>query len=1148
MGRVVRGRLLEDHGDHRAGTEVAVKTLHEELAGDARSRAAFETEARIALEVRHRGLVRGVWYGERDGAPCLVTELVPGTTLSERALADGALPEPVLRNVLGDVAGGLAALHAAGWVHGDVKPENLRLDDEGRATLIDFGLAWRAGEGSSDHSDLRARGTLAYLAPECARGEPGSPASDVFALGVLMYELGCGHHPIASVGSDADDYLARLSRSAIAPPSYTVPELSPFFDELVLDLLAREPADRPPAAAIAERLRDGESSAWWRERVDFDAHARRRERQGPEGAWSTPWIGRRDELERMQRCAADVAAGRGRAIWLSGEAGSGKSRFVSEFAARARRSDDPPLFLRTRCRSIVEERPCEPLRRLLRRDLRLPEGGRPGARQRERLDAMVRPAVAEALLSSLDPESADPTRVAIPQALASWLTGLGRHTFAIVYVDDVNYADAGTLEALTDLASELEGTRLLLVLGIRSGEAARNPDELARLEDELERRAVVTEIALGPWSRDEVDTFVALRFHPRAPLLRIAAALWDRGQGNPGLLSEIVRSAVDAGHAHAWSTSDPRLVLDIAPSKLPPPASLEELIRERYRRLALEDRLWLQRLAVVGRRISPEFLERAFPPTTRAELDRLLTHLVQSGWLLPSGSAFRFTRPALREAVYRSMTPHRRERLHLAAAIALRAAPGQGLRLGDAFARAFHLRAARRWDELLGLLPPLLDAMIRRGQPQRVRTLAQWGLDALDAAAGDGAARLDDRLAYLEAAADATDRLGHRSEERRWLDRLVELDLDPVQHPRTACKVYLLHGRHAVATGQYGVARGLFQNAIEFAESADSDELLSEASRRLAAALAHVGDLRAARRLAERAIVTAAHGPQRAVARLQLGLVELLSDELEPALTRAERALADLRGAEDWRLPGIEAAAQLLRGRTYRLLGRPRRAFGSLSRAERLARRAGERRLELEASARLGGLLIDLGRSDEAEARLRDALYGAREIEDRRGQALASLWLGLHLLCVQRDLDEAHGLLAATERIAGEVGLNRVRALALAIRARAHYAAGRVIPAERAAQVARELLDAHGAELFDRIVIEGTWALIVADRDRELARDTIRDLRRRLRRENNRIEALITRSRHRFATTRLLQAALSIEGPLYPRISLGSATWPDAAS
>ena len=121
------------------------------------------------------------------------------------------------------------------------------------------------------------------------------------------------------------------------------------------------------------------------------------------------------------------------------------------------------------------------------------------------------------------------------------------------------------------------------------------------------------------------------------------------------------------------------------------------------------------------------------------------------------------------------------------------------------------------------------------------------------------------------------------------------------------------------------------------------------------------------------------------------------------------------------------------------------------------------------------------------------------------------------------------------------------KALALAIHARRHWTEGRTLQAESYATQAHELVAVHGAELFDRIVIEGTFALVLSESDRERAKNLVRDLRRRLRRENGKIEALIARSRHRFATTRLLEAALTIEGPLYPRISVRSESWSETA-
>jgi tetratricopeptide (TPR) repeat protein len=513
--------------------------------------------------------------------------------------------------------------------------------------------------------------------------------------------------------------------------------------------------------------------------------------------------------------------------------------------------------------------------------------------------------------------------------------------------------------------------------------------------------------------------------------------------------------------------------------------------------------------------------------------------MVQAGWIVPAGDRFRFARPALREAVYRAISEDSRARLHAQAARALDPGSGKSLSITDAFQRAFHLRAAGDPQSLLRVLRPLLAAMAKRGQTQRVHSIARWGLEGLDALPRTKAREIL-RIEFLEAAADAADRLGYRSEQRDWLDQLSDLELSPEKDPKSLARVYLLHARHAVSTGQFGLARGFLKNAVELAERADdSAVLVSEAQRRLSAVQAHVGELHQARKLALSALDNAVHEPQRAVARLQLGVVDLLEDDLEAALREVDRALVLLRNSHDWTLPNVLAIAHMLRGRIYRLLGRPGRALGSMQHAVRLARASAERRLEMEATARLGGLLLDLNRAEEAEARLRDALLMANEIEDRRGQTLAGLWLGI-LLWEQGD-PEAAGLLSNVSRMAREMGLSRAEALCLAIQARTTFARGDLEEALQDSERAMELLERHGAELADRIVITGTRALMLhAAGLHDAGAQMMKELRRRLRRESDRLGKDELRRSHRETTRRLLESVLSDRGPIYPRAAVES--------
>ena len=1179
-GSVQRGRLRRPFGRWPAGAEVAVKTLHAAHAADAARKAAWRAEALIGARELHPGLVRVLWAGALERGPTLVMELVPGASLADLQVelaANGApLGESEVRAIGARLAEALASLHAAGWVHGDVKPENVRRAADGAPVLVDLGFA-RTLEGPPADQEADP-GTVFYLSPERARGARATPAADVYALGVALYELATGAHPFAGVlgpgaraerpalraeaparkpaGAperkaaelDLDLYLGALSEARALAASERVPELSPFLDRALAAALDPDPSARPSAAELAVRLREGEAGAWWQAE-------RSRAALGALAANEAPLVGRDAELAALAGAFGRVLReGRGRALWLEGPRGIGKSRLAGEFAQRARLGDEPPLFLHARCRPLDESSPGEPLVRLVERHLGFPRQFAGARGVQAAVGARVPPAEARALLEVFAARTgagpASPAAQAnLAGALGAWLGSLGRERPAIVFLDDLNFADPTTLEVLRRWASALAETRALLLLGRRLDEPVRHPAELERAEAELARRASLERVALAMLSQADVLELVERVFHPRAPRLRIAEVLWRHSRGLPGLVGEILRALVDRGDAHRAEGRDARLLLDIAPDELPLPRSLSQVIAERYRLLPATERAWLGRLAVVGGRIEPAFLARAFPSTLPGEeprqaederaIDELLGRLVRWGWLVNSGSLRRFARPAQREAIYRSLGAARRARLHRAAARALDPGPAGRLSLEDAYQRAFHWRAAGEDRALMRVLRPLLAKLATRGEPQRVMTLAEWGLAALDRRAQeepDKGALERDRVILLEAGADAAHRLGQRALERHWLDRLAALSIDPGEDPAHSARIYLLHARHAMATGLYGPARGMLKNAVEFSDLSGDSELASEARRRLAAVEADIGRRSSARVLARESLDLAAHDLQRAVSHLQIGLIDLMSDRLESSLREVDRALALWRASGEGMLPGIAAAAHMLRGRAYRLAGRPRRAQAALQHALRLARRAGERRLAVEIQARLGAIEFEVGRTGAAEEHLRDAQLAAREIEDRRGGALAALWLGL--LLAQRDDAEALAQLERAVAEASELGLSRIEALGRAVRARTAFQAGDLARAEREIARARELVGLYGTELADRIVVEGTGILVDErlGREREALaarRSLARVVARAVRRTQNRP----LRERHERAAQQLMEAVLSASGAPYPRFS-----------
>jgi eukaryotic-like serine/threonine-protein kinase len=268
-----RRRLDEDratgggNGHERAtagagGPQVAaIKRLHTHLLRHDVVGAMFETEQRILCELpRHPGLVHGLDRSEAPGpaaasgdVPWVAMRLVEGTDLrrfldggaAERGVAAGALlvlPPAAALVLLAKVCDAVAHLHEHGWVHGDVVPANLLVDALLTSVMLcDFGVARRSGGGGP------VQGTHAYMAPEQARGEAWTPATDVFALGVILWELLAGKR----LFHRGPPWLAMQAVLEEAPP----PLADPSLDAIARDALAKDPAKRiPDARALLRRL------------------------------------------------------------------------------------------------------------------------------------------------------------------------------------------------------------------------------------------------------------------------------------------------------------------------------------------------------------------------------------------------------------------------------------------------------------------------------------------------------------------------------------------------------------------------------------------------------------------------------------------------------------------------------------------------------------------------------------------------------------------------------------------------------------------------------------------------------------------------------------------------------------------------------
>jgi len=227
------------------GLTVALKVLKRQLSGDGAYEARFRHEARAAREVEHGHLVPIVDAGEIDGRHYLAAKFLGGGTLQDRLDARGRLPLADTLRLASEIGGGLDALHAPGLVHRDVKPSNIMLDEEGSAALTDFGLAKGPAYTVLTKPGM-VMGTVDYIAPELIRGEPASPASDLYALGCVVFECLAGSAPFES-GSIFETVTAHLEAEPRNPCAGR-DDAPPGLSEAVLYALAKEPGERPRTA------------------------------------------------------------------------------------------------------------------------------------------------------------------------------------------------------------------------------------------------------------------------------------------------------------------------------------------------------------------------------------------------------------------------------------------------------------------------------------------------------------------------------------------------------------------------------------------------------------------------------------------------------------------------------------------------------------------------------------------------------------------------------------------------------------------------------------------------------------------------------------------------------------------------------------
>jgi serine/threonine protein kinase len=571
----------------------------------------------------------------QDSSPETLVQPHRGLILAPAALAQ-------LRSLLRQLAEGVSALHEAGRLHRDLKPSNVLVSTQGRVVILDFGLAAELGpSGLHQSAEPYLLGTVSYMAPEQAAGQPVSTASDWYCVGSILYRVLTGRPPFLGRPFEV---LRDKQRFEPPAPCDLIPHVPDDLNDLCVDLLRRDREARPTGREVLRRL--GRIAGAPEPAV---AHH-------PTSHQPAPFVGRTRQLEFLEAAFADMCRGQAVACYIHGPSGAGKTALVRRFLDD-RVGQDRAVVLTGRCYE-QESVPykaldgvVDALGRYLRR-LPLPSAQ---ALLPDDIRSLVRlfPTLEEAQAVATAPRRAaevpDPQelRRRAFQALRELMACLGDRHPLVVAIDDLQWGDVDSALLLSELLRPPDAPQLLLLGCYRSEDAATSPVPRALREVQgargprIDRRV----LALSMLEPAEAETLARALLDREDPAARAQAAAIARESGGiPLFVAELVRYLqADSG------------VLDRVPQAND--LVLDEVLWARVRRLPEDARRLLEVVAVSGRPLGRAEASRA------AELgagDHTVFHILRSGRLIGG------TSPAERDEIE---TYHDRVREAVAARI-----------------------------------------------------------------------------------------------------------------------------------------------------------------------------------------------------------------------------------------------------------------------------------------------------------------------------------------------------------------------------------------------------------------------------------------------------------------------------------------------
>ena len=1071
--------IVYEATDTRDDKSVALKVLLPHAAEEKEGVLRFKREFRALARLQHPNIVRVFDAGIEDDIPFIAMEFLRGKDIRNhlKGYSEGPLRDREIVRVLRQIFGALSHIHARRIVHRDLKPENILVTETGQVKLMDFGVA-RLLRAPTTSSGLL--GTFAYMAPEQVTTGDIDGRSDLYAIGVILFELLTNEYPFP-----IEPPAAALHHHVNTPPQlvrHIKPGANPTLAALSHRLLEKDPMDRLQSAADGVRfLADNEAAVASLPDVS---------RELPGLLFVPRFVARSGHLEELEGVASDASAGRGHFVVMEGPSGVGKSRLTEELRLRIRRrthvligtcSPDggqaygPIEPVLDAIASVASRAPRDVVHRIVGRDAALVSAISPrlasygGRATTAHLDARER-------------------KIRLHKAVVGVIGRLALTRAVVMVIEDVHWAAGPTLELIWDAARTLLAPRpggvrgetvcpVAIVVTRRS--LAEGADRSEVLMRRLEAKGPVRRMTLEALESDDVADMIRTMTGVQNPSLPLIAEVMHSTHGLPLLVQEVIHSLVRDGalvrtDGHWLFRGQPVEEADMVEDTAPPvdptprpaikPARGDEVVLGKLQVLTDEAKELLDRLALLGRLLPSDLVAALAGLDENSFLDAI-DDLVRGDVLIeelsPDGVRYRFYHEGLREALVRDMPRARRRQLHFQIARTLeRKFANRRDELAHVLARHFRsggqptrairylvrvADAAAVRGDLDGAMRPLTDALaIIDDEPitpasatrrlrlviRQIQLLLDFGrsAEALDRADPSAAA------SAREPAVMAAELMLQRAQCHFAMGKLDETLAALGRMPRPAptrsigVRSLKLEGRARIARGEYGEARAVLEAAYDIADESGLADLAESLTAKIGVVMLHQGDYTGALEMLERALAHARKsGQPKAIADVigNIGIIHAARNATDEAIGcfREALELAEARGIRS----DLERWSGAL-GSLMTDLGEFDGALDRLEAALSIAIETGNRQGVAKWRGELGIHHFLAGDPERAATQLTRCLAIAREIGFARYEAWAQIYLGA--VSVERDLDrlsDARDRIESGLEIATETGNDEVK-------------------------------------------------------------------------------------------------------------------------